>query len=68
MIFRVITSFWPVFPVDRSNSDFSSTKRKHEMSLTLLVRCNAQLIMTLTADFSLYTPHLAEVGTCQGAY
>ena len=32
-----ISDFWPVFPVDRSSSDFCSTKRRQEMSLTPLV-------------------------------
>lgn len=33
----VISGFWQIFQVDRSNADSSSTKRRQEMSLTPLV-------------------------------
>ena len=32
---RATASFWPVFPVDRSNSDYSSTRRTQEKPLSL---------------------------------
>ncbi len=35
---RAIASYWPVFSVDRSNSEFSSSKGTQEMSLATSVR------------------------------